>query len=120
MEKCFGAEIMRYTWEKDAKQNKPMPDGLTQSEIRAFQSLALLTARYKLGGLTAEQAVKERGDIDRAFVADSGADAANKWVVGLRKRIEIAHSRYRKERTIAAADLLSDVIDGFVREVHDA
>lgn len=96
-----------------------MPDGLSSAEQRAYQSLALLTARYKLGVLTADQAVKERRDIDRAFVDDSGADAANKWVVGLRKRIEIAHARYRKERTIENADILSDVIDGFVRKIQN-
>lgn len=29
------------------------------------------------------------------------------------------NNRYRKERTIEAANLLSDVIDGFIREVND-
>lgn len=108
---------MKYSWENAAKQNKPMPEGLSSAEQRAYQSLALLTARYKLGGLSPEQAVKERKDIDRAFTVGSGADAANKWVVGLRKRIEIAHARYRKERTVEAADFLSDVIDGFCRDI---
>lgn len=107
----------RYKWENLAKHNHPMPDGLSSAEQKAYQSLALLTARYKLGVLSAAQAVEERRSIDIAFEHDSSADKANKWVVGLRKRIEIAHARYRKDRTIEAADLLSDVIDGFVREV---
>lgn len=110
---------MSYSWEGAAKRNLPMPDGLSSAEQRAYQSLALLTARYKLGGLSPEQAVKERRDIDRAFMDDSGADTANKWVVGLRKRIEIAHARYRKQRTVENADILSDVIDGFCKEWMD-
>lgn len=109
----------RYTWETAAKRNQPMPYGLSSAEQKAYQSLALLTARYKLGVLSPAQAVKERRGIDIAFEHDSSADKENKWVVGLRKRIEIAHARYRKERTIEAADLLSDVIDGFIREVND-
>ena len=76
-----------------------------------------MAARYKLGAINEENAKRERAEIDRAFSSDSGADAANTWVVGLRKRIELAHSRYRKERTIEAADRLSDVIDGFLREI---
>ena len=109
--------MKRYTWESAAKAGLPMPSGLCQSEIRAFQAMALLAKRYKMQAVSAEQAKKERAEIDRAFASDSGADAANAWVVGLRKRIEIAHSRYRKERTIEAADRLSDVIDGFLREI---
>lgn len=45
--------IEKYSWENAAKRNQPMPDGLSSAEQRAFQSLALLTARYKLGGLRA-------------------------------------------------------------------
>lgn len=110
---------MKYSWEMLAKRNQPMPGGLSSAEQRAYQSLALLTARYKLGGLTAEQAVKERKEIDKAFDHDAYCDRLNDWHISLTKNIEIAHARYRKERTIEAADLLSDVIDGFCREVHD-
>ena len=109
---------MKYSWEMLAKCNQPMPDGLSSAEQRAFQSLALLTARYKLGGLTAEQAVKERKEIDRAYEHDAYCGKLNDWHIRLTKNIEIAHARYRKERTIENADILSDVIDGFVREVN--
>ena len=110
---------MIYSWEKDAKANKPMPKGLRLSEQKAYMALSLLAARYKAGLVGVEQAQKERKEIDRAFASDCGADAANDWVVGLRKNIELAHAKYRKERTLEAADLLSDVIDGFVREVDE-
>ena len=97
---------MKYSWENTAKRNQPMPDWLSSAEQRAFQSLALLTARYKLGGLSPEQAVKERRDIDRAYEHDAYCDKLNDWHIRLTKNIELAHARYRKERTIEAADLL--------------
>ena len=106
---------MKYEWENAAKRNAPMPNGLTASEQVAYQSIALLAARYRLGAVSAEQAQKERKDIDRAFAARLACDKASKWSVDLRKRIEIAHAKYRKEHTLEAADLLSNVIDGFVR-----
>lgn len=31
------------------------------------------------------------------------------------KQVETAQNRYRKERTLEAADMLSDVLDGMVR-----
>ncbi len=109
----------RYTWENAAKRNQPMPDGLSSAEQRAFQSLALLTARYKLGGLTAEQAVKERKEIDRAYEHDAFCDKLNDWHIRFTKNIELAHARYRKKRTIENANVLSDVIDGFIRELNN-
>ena len=110
---------MKYSWESAAKRNMPMPEGLNQSEIRAFQALALLAKRYKLGAVTAEQAKIERKEIDRLYEHDAYCDKLNDWHVRLTKNIELAHAKYRKERTLEAADLLSDVIDGFVREVDD-
>lgn len=96
-----------------------MPDGLTSAEVKTYQALAYLAARYKLGAVTAEQAQRERKEIDRAFDVESSADKANKWIIGLRKRIERAHDKYRLNRTIENADLLSGVIDGFIREVEE-
>lgn len=111
--------IEKYSWENAAKRNQPMPDGLSSAEQRSFQSLALLTARYKLGGLTAEQAVKERKEIDRAYEHDAYCEKLNDWHIRLTKNIEIAHARYRKNPTIENANILSGVIDGFIREVND-
>lgn len=106
---------MTFPWENKAKRCEPMPDGLKQSEQLAYQSIALLAARYRLGGMSDEQAVKDRKKIDQRYVIDSANEGYIQWTVDLRKRIEIAQSRYRNERTREAADLLSDVLDGFVR-----
>lgn len=106
---------MVFTWENKAKRCEPMPDGLKQSEQLAYQSIALLAARYRLGGLSDEQAIKDRKKIDQRYLIDAANEGYIQWTVDLRRRIEVAHSRYRKERTVEAADRLSDVIDGFVR-----
>jgi len=106
---------MVFPWENKAKRCEPMPDGLKQSEQLAYQSIALLAARYRLGGLSDEQAIKDRKKIDQRYLIDSANEGYIQWTVDLRKRIEVAQSKYRLERTIEAADLLSDVLDGFVR-----
>ena len=92
-----------------------MPAGLPASEQLAYQSIAALVARYRMGTVTADQAVKERKQIDQRYLIDAANEGYIQWTVDLRRRIEVAHSRYRKERTVEAADVLSDVIDGFVR-----
>jgi len=106
---------MTFPWENKAKRCEPMPDGLKQSEQLAYQSIALLAARYRLGGLSDEQAIKERNKIDQRYLIDSANEGYIQWTVDLRRRIEVAQSEYRRKRTVEAADVLSDVIDGFVR-----
>lgn len=106
---------MTFAWEAEAKTNKPMPAGLTLSEQLAFQALSYLTERWRRGMITTEHAQRERKLIDRCYVEAAAKEGYVEWNVGLRKRIEITHSEYRKKRTVEAADRLSDVIDGFVR-----
>jgi len=106
---------MKYSWEQQAKRNEPMPDGLSLTDQMAYQTLAELAARYKKGAVSAEQAKRERAELDRAYAMRLACDEAAKWMVDLRVKIEIAHSKYRKDPTPENAKLLSDVIDGFVR-----
>lgn len=106
---------MIFPWEAEAKRNAPMPSGLSASEQLAYQSIAALVTRWRMGAVTAEQAKKERKQIDQRFLMDLANEGYIQWTVELRKRIEIAQSNYRRERTVEAADVLSDVLDGFVR-----
>ena len=106
---------MIFPWEAEAKRNAPMPVGLKASEQLAYQSIAMLVARYRIGAVSAEQAVKERKQIDQRYVIDSANEGYIQWTVDLRRRIEVAQSEYRRKRTVEAADRLSDVLDGFVR-----
>jgi len=106
---------MKYSWETDAKLNKPMPDGLSLTDQMAYQTLAELAARYKMKAVSVEQAKRERAELDRAYAIRLAGDAAAKCMVDLRVKIELAHSIYRKDPTLENAKLLSDVLDGFVR-----
>ena len=106
---------MTYAWEAQAKRNAPMPAGLSASEQLAYQSIAALVARFRMGVVSAEQAKKERKQIDQRLLIGKANEGYIKWTVELRKRIEIAQSNYRRERTVEAADRMSDVLDGFVR-----
>jgi len=106
---------MKYIWEQQAKRNEPMPGGLSLTDQMAYQTLAELAARYKMKAVSAEQAKRERAALDRAYATRLACDEASRWSVELRKRIEIAHAKYRKDPTLENAKLLSDVIDGFVK-----
>ena len=106
---------MKYAWEQQAKKNEPMPEGLSLTDQMAYQTLAELAARFKLGAVSAEQAKRERSELDKAYAIRLAGDAAAKWMTDFRVKIELAHARYRKDPTPENAKILSDVIDGFVR-----
>ena len=106
---------MVFPWENKAKRCEPMPDGLKQSEQLAYQSIALLAARYRLGGLSDEQAVADRKKIDQRYLIDAANEGYIQWTVDVRRRVEIAVNQFRREPSIANANVMADVLDGFVR-----
>lgn len=106
---------MIFPWENKAKRCEPMPDGLKQSEQLAYQSIALLAARYRLGGLSDEQAVADRKKIDQRYLIDAANEGYIQWTVDVRRRVEMAVNRFRREPSIANANVMADVLDGFVR-----
>ncbi|MBQ1241870.1 MAG: hypothetical protein IIX99_01550 [Oscillospiraceae bacterium] len=106
---------MTFPWENKAKRCEPMPDGLKQSEQLAYQSIALLAARYRLGGLSDEQAVADRKKIDQRYLIDAANEGYIQWTVDVRRRVEMAVNRFRREPSIANANVMADVLDGFVR-----
>lgn len=106
---------MVFPWENKAKRCEPMPDGLKQSEQLAYQSIALLAARYRLGGLSDEQAVADRKKIDKRYLIDAANEGYIQWTVDVRRRVEMAVNRFRREPNIANANVMADVLDGFVR-----
>ena len=106
---------MVFPWENKAKRCEPMPDGLKQSEQLAYQSIALLAARYRLGGLSDEQAIADRKKIDKRYLIDAANEGYIQWTVDVRRRVEIAVNQFRREPSIANANVMADVLDGFVR-----
>ena len=106
-----------FPWEQAAMNGEDMPAGLSPAEQCAFQATALLYARFRLKAIDRETGHKEKLEIKRTLEqrlgADASADRLTQYHVELRKKIELAHIAYRKERTIGAADRLSAVLDGF-------
>lgn len=106
---------MIFPWENKAKRCESMPDGLKQSEQLAYQSIALLAARYRLGGLSDEQAVADRKKIDKRYLIDAANEGYIQWTVDVRRRVEMAVNQFRREPSIENANVMADVLDGFVR-----
>ena len=83
------------------------------------EGLEALKERRRLRTITAEQEMAKRGamiyEYDRRKRMAEGTERLARWYADLRKNIEAAQNRYRKERTLEAADMLSDVLDGMVR-----
>ena len=52
--------ILTYWFEKDAKNNAPMPDGLTEHEAQIYSFLRNLYWSLQRGVITTEQAQKEK------------------------------------------------------------
>ena len=103
-------------YENAAMTGDPMPEGLCLEDQLTFQALSLLYARYHIGRISREDAVKEKGKLiyehDRRIRMADSSRKLNAWHVDLRNEIQFAHCRYRKERTLEAADKLSAVLDG--------
>lgn len=96
--------------EKIAKSREPMPEGLTLTEQKAFQSIALLTERYLIGRLPAQTAKNAMHQIRVTFAVDSGTEDYTKHCVELWLNIESAAREFAKERTIEAAEKMYEVI----------
>lgn len=105
---------MTFRYDREAKQGLPMPDGLTWAEQGTYQAVAALTARYTLGKIGAEQSKKEYAAIMSAYEQAAYRERLLAYHARLLADIELVHIRYRKERTVEAADELSDTLDGFL------
>lgn len=112
---------MELPYERQAMRAQPMPDGLSLEDQLMYQSLSILYARYKRNELTRAQATAEKGKLvyeyDRRNKIEAASSDLTKWHTELRKAIEAAQCRYRKEHTLEAADALSAALDG--RILHD-
>lgn len=105
-------------FERAAMNGEPMPDGLALEDQLMYQAISFLYARYRRHEISRDMASSEKGKLlfeyDRRKRMAKAASSLAKWHFKLRKKIEAAHCRFRKERTLAAADMLSAVLDGHV------
>lgn len=106
---------MELPFERAAMKNEPLPDGMRQSDNRAYLALRSVYRAFKTGNITRETAVREKMEVAKAWENDKYFDSLNDYRVEFTKAIEAAASEYRKKRTIDSADRLIKIIDGIER-----
>lgn len=105
-------------FERLAMRNEPMPDDLDLADQLMFQALAMLYSRYRREEISRENASAEKQRMCFQYrklkknISDDRDLAA--WQFNLKKEIEGAQCRFRKERSMEAAEALSDALDGRV------
>lgn len=109
---------LSFPWERDAMNNLPMPEGLSLDDQKAYQALASLYGRYRLGLIERAAGSTEKGRIlyvwDKEKRMEESSSKLAQWHSRLRREIEGAQCQYRKERTLENADKLSRALDGIL------
>ncbi len=111
---------MSFVYENEAKSGAPMPDGLTAAEQMYYQSLALLSARYRFGGISAEDSVKEKRLIEREYLNMKGKERYVSASVMLWADVESAAIAFAKDQTIENAYKMYEAIYGCVLKKREA
>lgn len=104
--------MQSFKYEQQAKRNEPMPDGLNFVEQLVYQSIALLTSRYRLGQLDAEQAKREMLQIKKQYEKNADRDKYIEHCAQLWIDIELTACAFNKDETIENARQMRDVIYG--------
>ena len=110
---------MEIPYERKAMKGEKLPDGLSQIDQLLYMQLRSLYYQYRSGWITREMGSEEK----KKFIAEYKKQVEkqdfdkklSEWHSNLRKRIELAHSEYRKKPNIENAEKLSKTIDGFIR-----
>ena len=101
---------MTYWFERDAKNNAPMPDGMTEHEALIYSFLRNLYWSLQKGIITTEQAQKEKNQTLKKI--EKGREAREferrLWENSAKRTMaaERAMTMYRKNRTLESADEL--------------
>lgn len=107
-----GAQAVLAEIEDRAFNGEPMPSGLKSPEQIAFLKFRYLYQYAKMVQMSGEQGRREKHEILKQYVVDAfNSDlmqaTAERW-----KATELAHSEYRKNRSLENADKLSALLDG--------
>ena len=107
--------ILTYWFEKDAKNNAPMPDGMTEHEALIYSFLRNLYWSLQRGLITSEQAQHEKdvtlkkmekGREAREFERRLWENSAKRTMAS-----ERAVTMYGKNRTLENADIMHDRLE---------
>ena len=108
---------MVFEFEVEAASGAPMPDGLSAADTAAYQALAHLYARYRLGHIERTSAASEKRKILRAWEAGKNSEKLTEYHVAVTVATEWAKSAFLKNKTIENAEKLIRVLDGMERPV---
>lgn len=110
--------MINFPWEREAMEGQPTPKSLSLTDQKAYQALASLYGRYRMGLINRPAGSSEKARILAAWDREKRMDEAEsnlaKWHARLRKEIEGVQNRYRKDRTLENADKLSRALDGIL------
>lgn len=106
---------MELEYERSAMIGDRMPAGLSVGNQMAYQALASLYARYREKQISRDAASAEKREIVSSLKRATASEEISRRSVDFFRIVERYMNRYRKERTIEAADCLADAVDGFLR-----
>lgn len=103
-------------YERDAMNNKPMPDGLDRIDQTMYQGLASLYARFHIKAIDRDSARKEKGVMLRDYEVAKKLDEFHTELAfsyaDKMKRADLAASNYARDRTLENADRLYTALYG--------
>ena len=107
--------ILTYWFEKDAKNNAPMPDGVTAEEAQMYSFLRNLYWSLDHKIISAEQAQREKNIMEKLIdKGKKGREFERKCWENSAKRTMAAErgmTMYRKNRTLENADIMYDRLE---------
>lgn len=112
--------MIEFQWEREAMAGNPTPKNLSLTDQKAYQALASLYGRYRMGLIDRPAGSIEKSRILSEWNKEKRMDEMTfdlaKWHIKLREKIGGAQSCYRKERTLENANKLSRILDGILEE----
>lgn len=106
--------MINFEYEREAKANAPMPDGLSLPEQWCWQSIALLTGRYRYGLISGEAAAKELAFIKKQFNEMQAEVKYIKYCSALWRDVEGAAMRFNENPCCDTAYEMRNAIYGDV------
>jgi len=108
--------VRELEFERAAMKNEPMPNGLDIIDAAMYQSLATLYARFHAGAITREKAAAEKGKMLHSYEKQRTQRdyelSLYKHRAELFRQINNAADDYAKNRTLANADRMYEIIYG--------
>lgn len=109
-------ELYQFPWESAACCGEPLPENLPLADQMAYMGLRNIYWAFHAGRLTVSMAHFEKNKLRKEYEAMKAKlafdDKLTAHHVATIKAVEAAQCRYRKERTLEAADSLSAALDG--------